>query len=83
MSPATDKLSTALDYDPLQLFHVGTNGVATRRDFRALGRTLKALGAQVVFSPVQQSGDALEEKGVSKTSARGSRSQACATAFLV
>ena len=46
------------DYYPLLVFHIGNEQVGERspqvirRDFRALGRLLKGLGAQVAFSSV-------------------------------
>jgi len=51
------------DYYPLLVFYTGNEGVGKRsswvikRDFRALGRLLKGLGAQVVFSSVLSVGD--------------------------
>ena len=50
-------------YYPLLVFHIGNKEVgkrsprAIKRDFRALGRLLKGLGAQVVFSSVLSVGD--------------------------
>ena len=51
------------DYYPLLVFHIGNEEVgkrgpqAIKRDFRALGRLLRGLGAQVVFSSVFSVGD--------------------------
>ena len=51
------------DYYPLRIFHIGNEEIGKRssqvikRDFRALGRLLKGLGAQVVFSSVFSVGD--------------------------
>ena len=51
------------DYYPLLVFHIGNEEVGKRstrvikRDFRALGRLLKGLGAQVVLSFVLLVGD--------------------------
>jgi len=78
------------DYDPLQLFHVGTHDVATRsprlirRDFRALGRMLKDSGAQCFPQSSQQWGETLEETGAPKTSIPGSRTDAStSTLFFI
>ena len=51
------------NYYPLLVFHIGNEEVgrrssrAIKRDFRALGRLLKGLGVQFVFSSVLSVGD--------------------------